>query len=267
MKKKVLVSMFVLAAMLFSFAGCGAPAEKEDAPVSEIETPVAAEELVIGERSDSEDTFRVELTNMTGSVITGFTIKESAEEEYPDNMIPYGEIFEAESMRVLYFTPAEGAGEEAAPESEKETEAQYDAMITFEDGTVQEWLAIPFGDMTAGELLIEENVVYVTYVSVNSGEEINTLEAATQAVALKAEQAAAANGEPAKNDEKKPEANTGNKPSSGGNGGNGGGDNGCIGDGGLVYDDDNGGGSGGSGGGGNSGGGDDGCIGDDGLTY
>jgi len=265
MKKSLFLSILILAALVFCLSACGSPA----AGSALADSAADVSELVIGVNDGSQGVFRVELTNKTGKAITEFSIKESSEEKFPENMLPAGQTFAADEMRVLYFAPKEAAGTDAGQtESGKLLEPIYEAGISFEDGSRLEWKAIPFGDMEKAELCLEGDTIFVEYTSVTTGESINTLEAAKQSEQLAAEEPAPENTE--KEPENTPASNdkntSSNKTTSGNNSkteNSGTSDNGCIGNDGLVYDGNDGGGSTDN----SSGGGDEGCIGDEGLTW
>lgn len=61
----------------------------------------------IGEKpeEDTEGVFSVKLKNLTGKVITGVTVKNEKDEEYPDNFLKEDK-FEADEERVLWFDPS-----------------------------------------------------------------------------------------------------------------------------------------------------------------
>lgn len=62
----------------------------------------------IGEKpeEDTEGVFSVKLKNLTGKVITGVTVKNEKDEEYPDNFLKEEDKFEADEERVLWFDPS-----------------------------------------------------------------------------------------------------------------------------------------------------------------
>ena len=45
------------------------------------------------------------MKNLTGKVITGVTVKNEKDEEYPDNFLKEEDKFEADEERVLWFDP------------------------------------------------------------------------------------------------------------------------------------------------------------------
>lgn len=85
--------------------------ESEDKDVAE-DADKADEEKedlkTIGEKpeEDTEGVFSVKLKNLTGKVITGVTVKNEKDEEYPDNFLKEEDKFEADEERVLWFDPS-----------------------------------------------------------------------------------------------------------------------------------------------------------------
>ena len=96
--------------------------ESEDKDVAE-DADKADEEKedlkTIGEKpeEDTEGVFSVKLKNLTGKVITGVTVKNEKDEEYPDNFLKEEDKFEADEERVLWFDPN-------AKDEEKDAEAK-----------------------------------------------------------------------------------------------------------------------------------------------
>ena len=124
MKKKV-VTAFMMAALgsslVFSQAVMAADttaktetSEDADKDATESEDKDVAEDAdkadeekedlkTIGEKpeEDTEGVFSVKLKNLTGKVITGVTVKNEKDEEYPDNFLKEEDKFEADEERVL----------------------------------------------------------------------------------------------------------------------------------------------------------------------
>ena len=193
MKRKFLIIGLAAIFTVFMFTGCsssnGSSSSTGSESVSSSEESSVSEEdaladlPVIGVRTEGENTYAVGLTNQTGKNITGFTIKDTEAAEYPDNMLPDGETYAAGEERALYYSPE---NQETTADSDSQTssgssteaalEPQYEAKVTFEDGTESTWHAIPFGDMEEGSLNLEGTVIYVTYISTTTGENVNTLE-------------------------------------------------------------------------------------------
>ena len=123
MKKKV-VTAFMMAALgsslVFTQAVMAADttaktetSENADKDSTESKDKDVAEDAdkedlkTIGEKpeEDTEGVFSVKLKNLTGKVITGVTVKNEKDEEYPDNFLKEEDKFEADEERVLWFDP------------------------------------------------------------------------------------------------------------------------------------------------------------------
>ena len=83
----------------------------------------------IGEKpeEDTEGVFSVKLKNLTGKVITGVTVKNEKDEEYPDNFLKEEDKFEADEERVLWFDPsAKDKADEENKDSSNDTKETTD---------------------------------------------------------------------------------------------------------------------------------------------
>ena len=226
MKKKV-VTAFMMAALgsslVFSQAAMAADttaktetSEDADKDTTESEDKDVAEDAdkedlkTIGEKpeEDTEGVFSVKLKNLTGKVITGVTVKNEKDEEYPDNFLKEEDKFEADEERVLWFDPnakdkadeenkdssddtkettdteetkTEDAKTDEKAEGEDKDDAEkeipkYNIQLTFEDGTTAEIHTFPFGDTEEAELKLEGEVAYLVFDSISQKKEYNTLE-------------------------------------------------------------------------------------------
>ena len=231
MKKKV-VTAFMMAALgsslVFSQAVMAADttaktetSEDADKDATESEDKDVAEDAdkadeekedlkTIGEKpeEDTEGVFSVKLKNLTGKVITGVTVKNEKDEEYPDNFLKEEDKFEADEERVLWFDPSakdkadeenkdssndtkettdteetktEDAKTDEKAEGEDKDDAEkeipkYNIQLTFEDGTTAEIHTFPFGDTEEAELHLEGEVAYLVFDSISQKKEYNTLE-------------------------------------------------------------------------------------------
>ena len=231
MKKKV-VTAFMMAALgsslVFSQAAMAADttaktetSEDADKDATESEDKDVAEDAdkadeekedlkTIGEKpeEDTEGVFSVKLKNLTGKVITGVTVKNEKDEEYPDNFLKEEDKFEADEERVLWFDPnakdkadeenkdssndtkettdteetkTEDAKTDEKAEGEDKDDAEkeipkYNIQLTFEDGTTAEIHTFPFGDTEEAELHLEGEVAYLVFDSISQKKEYNTLE-------------------------------------------------------------------------------------------
>ena len=225
MKKKV-VTAFMMAALgsslVFSQAVMAADttaktetSEDADKDATESEDKDVAEDAdkadeekedlkTIGEKpeEDTEGVFSVKLKNLTGKVITGVTVKNEKDEEYPDNFLKEDK-FEADEERVLWFDPnakdkadeenkdssddakettdteetkTEDAKTDEKAEGEDKDDAEkeipkYNIQLTFEDGTTAEIHTFPFGDTDEAELHLEGEVAYLVFDRISQKKE------------------------------------------------------------------------------------------------
>ena len=149
------------------------------------------------------------MKNLTGKVITGVTVKNEKDEEYPDNFLKEEDKFEADEERVLWFDPnakyKENEGSKDTADDTTKTEEKsdgedkddaekeipkYNIQLTFEDGTTAEIHTFPFGDTEEAELHLEGDIAYLVFDSISQKKEFNTLET-EKALAPKPTEAAA----------------------------------------------------------------------------
>ena len=187
MKRKFLIYILSAACVLSCTAPAFAEEEAEALEMISVDEE-EAEEKIIGEKS--EEGFQVKLKNMTGKDIQGVSVKEMEEEEFPENFLKEEDVFAAEEERTLYFNPEEEEENEEAEDASAEAEQTdankpeeklltpgYDIEISFSEEETFVLHAFPFEDIEEGELLLEDNVVFVKYTSKSTEEEISTKEA------------------------------------------------------------------------------------------
>lgn len=181
MNKKIMTALLVCAAVTAS--GCALPgkeAEKESvtAAPTAANTPTAVPTATpvptatatpvplktIGEKQESA--YEVQLKNMTGKAVRGFTIKTYEEEEFPESMLKE-DVFEDGEERVLYYKPEETAQEQPG-------EITYEVQLTFADDTTKILHTFPFTDMKQGEICAEGDVIYLKYNSVSTKAPVST---------------------------------------------------------------------------------------------
>ena len=163
-----------------SLAACSETASSEvssaapvsSAPVSSAALPVEANKRIGSEIAGVDP---IALTNETGKDITGFSVKSSSEEAFPENMLSADDAFAAGETRDLYYAADDSTTSET--ETGKEVTAQYDVQLTFADGTTAVLHAFPFGDMAEGSHCQEDGVTFLTYLSVSGNQEVNTKDA------------------------------------------------------------------------------------------
>ena len=172
MKKSLLILALGLCLIA---AGCG---KKEEAPEpEEVVEEETVEYQVIGNASDTA--YKVLLTNSTGQDIKGIAVKMFEETEYPANMIKSDEVFANETTAEVYYTPeaVEAPVSDEADSSEKAINIVYTVQITFADDTVYELSSFAFEDIKdEAELCMEDDVVFLKYVSKDTDTEVSTKE-------------------------------------------------------------------------------------------
>lgn len=186
MKNKIFI---VSAALALILAGCGSKAEvaEESAPaVTTVQTTEATTEAVekdekpktIGKESDKESVYKIELVNSTGADITEFSVKSDSEEKYPANMLESKDVFKANEKRILYYEMPEDK------EDDEDTDdgdafvltPEYTIQIKFSENKTAELHNFPFDDMKEGTIKLEDDIVYLEYKSILSGDKVSTKE-------------------------------------------------------------------------------------------
>ncbi len=129
---------------------------------------------VIG--TESSDAYKVLLTNHTGDAIIGFSVKASTENEFPANMMEADTKIGNDEKVCLYYAPPETEAAESS--SGKMLRTTYEFSVTNENGREIRMPGLIFDDIEEAELCFEDEVGFIRYVSVDSGEEITTKEMA-----------------------------------------------------------------------------------------
>ena len=155
-------------------------AESTEEANSESEQTQTAEEpdpdeglLVIGEKAEGDQVYRIVFTNLSERNITELRIKDIYAGSYPDNMMPEGTVFANGEKAVLYFdaSPEEEVTESTAEEAEKK---EYTIRVTFDNGKMKDMTSFPFDDMTEAELYFDEDLLHAVYTSISTGEVTDT---------------------------------------------------------------------------------------------
>ena len=155
-------------------------AESTEEDNSESEQTQTAEEpdpdeglLVIGEKAEGDQVYRIVFTNLSERNITELRIKDIYAGSYPDNMMPEGTVFANGEKAVLYFdaSPEEEVTESTAEEAEKK---EYTIRVTFDNGKMKDMTSFPFDDMTEAELYFDEDLLHAVYTSISTGEVTDT---------------------------------------------------------------------------------------------
>lgn len=179
MKYRKLMLAAMTAALLLSAAGCG---KKEEAPVvtptpapTATPTPVPATPTpaptatpaprVVGTKT-SVSKF-VYLTNATGADVRELYLKASAQDEWSKNMIPAESTIKAAEQVQMHYTPAAGQGSETPV---------YDLRLVDKEGNGYEIYSVELGDMERASLRLQDDIVYLSYMSLSEKKEKNTRE-------------------------------------------------------------------------------------------
>lgn len=185
MKRKVLAIAMTAILVLSLLSGCGKKNDvKEDSSKTAKKTEKEEKEELKEIGKEAEGAFQVKLVNETGQDITAVSVKSSAEEKYPDNMLENSEVFQKDETRILYYKAAEEA-KETETESGKALPPEFSIQLTLADETIFELHSFPFEDIEEGKIKLQDQVAYIVYKSVESKSEVNTLDAelATKAAA------------------------------------------------------------------------------------
>lgn len=198
MKKQMLISgIAVLAAAGMVLTGCNkddssssestaettaeiaTAATEETAPATEAPTEAAPELKIIGTQAEGDSIYQVTLQNHTGKEITGVSVKDSSQEEFPENMLEESDVFAKDESRILYYdaTEALSANDTEENASDKALTPEYTIQLTFADDTTAQLHQFPFEDVKEAEIKLEDDLAYLVYTSVSSKTEVNTKEA------------------------------------------------------------------------------------------
>ena len=212
MGKKWMIILIVLAAGIIVAVGAlgigkSKKTQTTPAPTAEAVSSFSSSEKVteaavsaisaeaIGEKTTGDNVYKVTLINNTQRIITGVTVKDLTESEYPANMLKDGDVFQPNEKRDLYFDATESVkkteelNSDSSYSDEEKVEPDYTLKVTFDAGKSYELHSFPFGDISEGQLCYDEqeDVCYLTYTSLKSGERVSTLEQEKQRKALAAQ--------------------------------------------------------------------------------
>ena len=174
MKKKYVASALVVPAFLIALSGCGTTEQVQESSIQSEAVEVSEVEedlLTIGEKTD--DAYDVILLNSTGSDITSISV--ACDEEDAFAVSDAG--IEADMAFELFYEPEETESESAGNDNKLLT-PDYTITFTLDSGDEYILHGFPFDDIEEGEILIDdiEDVAYIIYDSIDSGDEISTLE-------------------------------------------------------------------------------------------
>ena len=184
MKKKISALLCLTLAAGLLMTGCSGNGEDTSSAVSELSQPQT--DLTIGR--EQEDAYQVAMDNQIGQDITAVAVKLTSEESYPAGLMEDGLTWSDGETALVCYLPDEAA---AAQDEEdgiavKDT---YEMQLTLEDGSTIQLTTVPFEDMDACTLYLEDDVPYLEYTSLSSQEEVSTKETESAAIALAQQQA------------------------------------------------------------------------------
>lgn len=177
MKRRTIaiVLSFTMSMLLIACGNTEETVETETAVETETETE-AETYKTIGE--ETEEAFCVKLKNSTGLDIIGVSVKLTEDTEFDVNLLAEKDVFAAEEERNLFYEAvANENSDDTAEEDAKLMTQGYDIQLTFADESVQVLHAFPFEDIESGEIYLEDEVAYIKYISVSTGETVSTKEA------------------------------------------------------------------------------------------
>jgi hypothetical protein len=186
MKKKMTALLLTGILVCSAVSGCESQETTEEA-TTELSTEIIIEEATaedatpddaervktIGE--PSENGFEVYLTNNTGKSIVELAIYDTDSDEYSDNLLAADDEFADGEERVLYYADLSLEDETEAEEEYVDNEASddtavekllsigYDIKLVFDDESEYVLHSFPFGEISTGSILIEDDVCFVEY--------------------------------------------------------------------------------------------------------
>ena len=184
MKKKISALLCLTLAAGLLMTGCSGNGEDTSSAVSELSQPQT--DLTIGR--EQEDAYQVAMDNQIGQDITAVAVKLTTEESYPADLMEDGQTWSDGETALVCYLP----GEAAASQDEEDGIAvkdTYEMQLTLEDGSTIQLTTVPFEDMDACTLYLEDDVPYLEYTSLSSQEEVSTKETESAAIALAQQQA------------------------------------------------------------------------------
>lgn len=184
MKKKISLMLCLLAAAGLLMTGCsGNNSDATSSTASEISQPQT--DLTIGQ--EQEDAYQVAMDNQIGQDITAVAVKLTSEESYPASLMEEGQTWSQGETALVCYLPGEAAASQT--ESGAAVNDGYEMQLTLADGSILEFTTVPFADMDACTLHLEDGVPYLEYTSLSSQEEVSTQETEAAAIALAQQQA------------------------------------------------------------------------------
>ena len=136
------------------------------------------------------------MDNQIGQDITAMAVKLTSQESYPASLMEEGQTWSDGETALVCYLPEEAAASQT--EGGVAVSDGYEMQLTLGDGSNITFTTVPFEDMDACVLHLEDGVPYLEYTSLSSQEEVSTQEteaAAQQAAQQQAQQEAAAQQE------------------------------------------------------------------------
>ncbi len=125
---------------------------------------------LIGEKVEGKNVIRKKITNATGVDITGVFFRDQWMEDWPDNMLSGDDVWKDMETRYLYYDPTETL-ERAKDYGEA---AKLRMLVLFGedgDGILRH---LPLEDMSDIQLMRDDDVFYLKYVSIKDMSEKST---------------------------------------------------------------------------------------------
>lgn len=205
-----LIAGLLIALCVAAVSGCG-KSEKEDQKEEKKEVQEQTEQTEEEKEeekeyqkvgNETEGAYDILLKNSTGQDITAIRVKTSVMPDWPESMLPAGDVIKGGDTVEFFYTPDEGTPQQdTAADTDKAINVMYIMHITLADGSMYELNSFGFDDMEDDEdveICLEDGVAFVKYISEANGTEVSTKEqelgikAQREAEALAAQQAAEA---------------------------------------------------------------------------
>ena len=190
MKQKRLLLIAAAALLAAGFSGCGKEAQRAAdvvAPQPTAVPTVAATPTptptpaptatpaprVIGMKTDTAK--RVMLTNNTKKDIRELYLKASGTEEWGKNLIPAESFIKVSEQVQMYYTPASKDNSQEYDSGEtKASKSVFDIRISDGTGNTWEIYGAELSDMDKATIRIQEEVAYLTYMSISEKKQKDT---------------------------------------------------------------------------------------------
>ncbi len=166
----------MLVGMLAGCAGADEPAEVETTQATEASAPAESEGVIIGKQSD--EAYKIAVTNSLGAPIKTLSIKAVDADSFPASMIASSQELAAGEDAELYYVP-----------DSDDVSAAYDILVGLEDGTTYELHDLLLGTFEKMDFQVSDGMACVAYT--DSDGKTETTEELERELIAKAEQEAA----------------------------------------------------------------------------